>query len=94
MRRLSLKSKILLSAFLLAAGAAVGHEIALMPTAQEGVYNWTSTSIAPSNPNSTYNGRTRSEAITRFGCENGAQTCATGTKVSGSGPDTDVLRHN
>ncbi|MES2109824.1 MAG: hypothetical protein V4577_13785 [Bacteroidota bacterium] len=58
------------------------------------LYNWTSTSIAPSNPSSTYNGHTVLEAENHFGCVNGAQDCADGIKVSGPGSGTFQLRFN
>jgi len=57
-------------------------------------YNWTSTSIAPSNPSSTYNGHTVAEAETHFGCVTGTQDCADGLKVSGSGPNAVQIKFN
>jgi hypothetical protein len=57
-------------------------------------YNWTSTSIAPSNPSSMYNGHTIAEAELRFGCVSGTQDCADGDKVSGSGQQKVQLKFN
>lgn len=95
MKKLSLKSKILLGAFLVGGlGAGATEAVKTVSALQETRYNWTSTSIAPENPSSSLPNQTRAGAIDHFGCENGSQLCASGTRVSGSGPATDQLQYN
>ncbi|MEH6308946.1 hypothetical protein H8S90_01355 [Olivibacter sp. SDN3] len=91
MKKLSSKSKILLGAFLLGSSIAVATELANQPNAQETRYDWESTSIAPENPSSSLQNATTQEAIDHYGCENGANVCANGEKVSGPGPDATTL---
>ncbi|QNL47902.1 hypothetical protein H8S90_13850 [Olivibacter sp. SDN3] len=71
---------------------AVAAKLLDTPAAQEPVYQWQSTNIAPENPNSNAQ-LTRPDAISYFGCENGNQLCAEGTLVSGSGDETSELFH-
>lgn len=93
MKKLSLKSKILLVAFLIGGFGAGAHELAMMSTAQASLYDWESTSIAPEFPNSTLNDATRTQAINHFGCENGADLCVRG-EWSGGAPGDPVVELN
>ncbi len=46
------------------------------------------------NPNQTDFNANLSDAIEHFGCENGSDPCALGTKVSGDGPNSAELDTN
>ena len=96
MKRLSLKSKILLGAFLVSGLAAGAQEIAFqIANADDPLYNWESSSSAPENPDSELLGATEADAIREFGCQGTGQQCAVGQKVSsGEGDDTITLEHN
>lgn len=90
----NLKRGVLAIALIAGVSGAFVTKAAHAAKPAEAIYNWTSTSIAPSNPSSTYNGHNVTDAENHFGCVNGAQDCADGLKVSGTGPNTVQLRFN
>lgn len=94
MKKLSLKSKILLSAILLGGGIAGAHTLSNAPSAQESRYNWKASNDAPENPGQQLNNQTVSQAEDHFGCDGATNLCATGTKVSGSGPTTQIINYD
>lgn len=76
MKKLSLKSKILLGAILLGGTAAGAQVISKLPSAEEQRYDWNGEGPNHSGmlPNSTIE-----EAVDAFGCQEDAPTlCATG----------------
>ena len=85
MKKVTLKSKILLGAFLLGATGAVGHEISLMPRALEAIYLWDDDEES-----------TVEQAKERYQCFGSGQTCATGELVSGqpTDPASVEINHN
>ncbi len=85
MKKLSLKSKILLGAILMGGTVAGAHTISNIPSAQETRYDWVGEDDAPENPGGTLNNQTVSQAIGHFGCSEGDNECAKGTRVSGTG---------
>lgn len=94
MKKLSLKSKILLGTILMGGTFAGAHAVVNTPDAQESTYNWKAEDNAPQNPGGTLNNQTVSQAIQHFGCEQGNDPCATGSRISGSGPNTVLLEFN
>jgi hypothetical protein len=55
------------------------------------IYNWSSSNVAPDNPNQTNYDDTVSGAELHFGCTTGSTLCASGNKISGSGAATATL---
>lgn len=94
MKKLSLKSKILLSAILLGGGIAGAQTLVNMPKAADPTYDWTSNANAPQNPSSTLDDKTIEQAMDHFGCEGEGPVCASGELVSGSGDATATIRLN
>lgn len=90
MRKLSLKSKILLSAILLGGGIAGAQTLVNMPKAADPTYNWKGSSDAPLNPNGNLNNKTTEQAEQHFGCSGAADICATGVPTSGSGSNAYI----
>ncbi|WP_185218094.1 hypothetical protein [Sphingobacterium mizutaii] len=90
MKKLSLKSKILLSAILLGGGIAGAQTLVNMPMAADPIYNWKS----ETDPNNNLSNQSVANAIDHYGCELGNDPCATGTRVSGTGPNTVTLKFN
>lgn len=88
MKKLSLKSRILLGAILIGGSMAGAHAFVNSPNLQESTYNWLSESNAPDHPGSVLLNSTISEAMDHFGCQGEKETCATGSRVSGNGPST------
>ena len=85
MKKLSLKSKILLGAILMGGTVAGAHTLSKVPSAQESTYDWQAEPNAPENPGQTLLGKTIEEAADHFGCEGDDNLCATGARVSGTG---------
>lgn len=85
MKKLNLKSKLLLGAILIGGTIAGAHAFVNMPSAQESTYNWEAEDDAPLNPGGTLNNQTVSQAIQHFGCEGDDNLCATGQRVTGTG---------
>lgn len=90
MKKLSLKSKILLGAILMGGTFAGAHAVVNTPDAQEERYDWTGTPAAPDNPNQPLSDKTVQEAQRFYGCDGDADICATGTPVSGIGPNATI----
>lgn len=88
MKKLSLKSKILLGAFLVGGlGAGATEVVSNVVNAQQAIYDWESN--VPGQPNQQ--GLTVSQATSFYGCASGNQICAEGTLVEGSGPEEVTL---
>jgi hypothetical protein len=88
------KTGLLALALVVAVGGTFATKVASAAKRSDPTYNWTSASIAPSNPSSTLNNATRAVAVDHFGCDQGTQDCADGTKVSGTGSNTAILQIN
>ena len=78
-----LKLGLLALLFTVGVGGAMVQKIHAAPKAQDDVYDWVSTSLAPENPSSTLNGATISQAEDHFGCAGSGQKCADGTDPNG-----------
>jgi len=85
MKKLSLKSKILLGAIMMGGMVAGAHTISKAPNADEPTYKWTSTPDAPDHPSSTLNNATREVAEDYFACSGEGEPCATGELLTGEG---------
>lgn len=90
----TVKVSLLALVFTVGIGGAVVQKIQAAPKPVDTFYNWTSSSIAPNHPSSNLSNSTRSTAINYYGCDTGADLCASGTRVSGSGPATAQLQLN
>lgn len=88
MKKLSLKSKILLGAILLGGTAAGAQVISKLPKMEEPRYNWTGAPNAPENPGQMLLDTSIADAKEHFGCEGTDQVCATGTLPEGGGSVT------
>ncbi|QNL49788.1 hypothetical protein H8S90_24290 [Olivibacter sp. SDN3] len=87
MKKLSLKSKILLGALLLGSGGATANAINGKVVFQETTYNWTHFNTDGSPSGLFLLGATISNARTTLGCPGLTNiVCASGERVSGSGP--------
>lgn len=78
MKKLSLKSRILLGAILLGGSMAGAHAFVNSPTPQEPRYDWQAESNAPNNPGGKLLNATISDAESHFGCTGGMNLCAEG----------------
>ena len=85
MKKLSLKSKILLGAILIGGSMAGAHAFVNSPNPQEPRYDWVGTNNAPDNPNGVLLNATIPTAVQHFGCNQGETECAIGTLFSGNG---------
>lgn len=94
MKKLSLKSKILLGTILMGGTFAGAHAVVNTPDAQESTYNWKAEDNAPQNPGGTLNNQTVSQAIQHFGCEGEGNLCATGERQTGTGATIVELEFN
>lgn len=94
MKKISLKSKILLGAILIGGSMAGAHAFVNSPNPQEPRYNWEAESNSPLNPGGILLNQTVSEAEDHFGCKGEEKPCATGELESGNGPETVFLRFN
>lgn len=54
-------------------------------------YDWTGASNAPQNPGAQLNNATVATATSFYGCNGGTNTCASGNKVSGPGPNSQSI---
>jgi hypothetical protein len=86
-----LKTSFLAIALIAGVSGAFITKIAYAAKRSDAIYKWSSTSIAPDNPNQNNYDDTHVGAVAHFGCETGSQLCASGTKISGTGPSTDAL---
>ena len=93
MKRISLKSKTLLVAFLFACGIALGKEYADKFFAlQQVMYDWIHYGTTGLPTGNDLNNTTYAEAAVYYGCgPSGTSICAVGTRVSGSGPNTVTI---
>lgn len=83
MKKLNVKSQILLGALLLGAGAAGAHHVANLPKADDTLYNWSRAAGSPEeNEINPLMGATVEEAQDNYGCEGDGNTCATGVNPS------------
>ena len=88
MKRLNLKAKVLLAAFILGGGAAGATEvIKQIAWAQLPLYDWTSHVSGKPDIDST----SVPEASEFYGCSSGMPICAQGQLVEGSGQATVTL---
>lgn len=79
MKKLNLKSQLLLGALLLGASAAGAHHAANLPKASDTLYNWTRVGgMEQSGETDPLPSASRDTAIQNYGCENGSETCAIG----------------
>lgn len=90
MKKLSLKSKILLGAILLGGTAAGAQIISKLPSAEESTYDWTGAPNAPDNPGGTLDNETITQALEHFGCEGETKLCATGVATDGVSDDVTI----
>ena len=83
MKKLNLKSQLLLGALLLGAGAAGAHHIATIPADDDTLYNWQRAAGSPEEHeiNPLMNA-TVEEAQENYGCAGNGETCATGVNPS------------
>lgn len=91
MKKLSLKSRILLGAILIGGSMAGAHAFVNSLDPQEPRYNWEADTNAPNNPGQKLDSATISEAESHFGCLGNENECATGSLVSGNGPTNVIL---
>ncbi|SMG15716.1 hypothetical protein [Sphingobacterium psychroaquaticum] len=91
MKKLSLKSKLLLGAILMGGTIAGAHTISKVPSANEATYDWASEPNSPKNPGQSLLDRTVDEAVDHFGCEGVTNLCATGTPIN---PEDDEVTIN
>lgn len=90
MKKLSLKSKVLLGAFFLASSVAAAQEVVYrMTNLQQPEYNW---QRIDGQPTDAFTG-TQSQAETRYGCSGDGADCARGVDPNGELPDV-VIQHN
>ncbi|MGO3307509.1 MAG: hypothetical protein ACTILG_12685 [Sphingobacterium sp.] len=90
MKKISLRSKILLGAVLLGGTFAGAHAFVNLPGAQETRYDWTGAPNAPNNPGGTLDNQTEAQASTHFGCEGETEVCAIGVATDGVGDDVTI----
>lgn len=88
MRKLSLKSKILLGAILMGGSVAGAHTLVNLPSAQETRFNWDGDGPNHSGPLSN---ATIEEAEIAYGCDGEAAVCAIGERVGNTGPLQAVI---
>ncbi|HMR18536.1 MAG TPA: hypothetical protein PKA53_04485 [Sphingobacterium sp.] len=90
MKKLSLKSKLLLSAILMGGMVAGAHTISNLPNPLEETYDWTGEPNAPLHPNGTLDDKTPTEAEEHYGCAGEEEVCAIGVPTSGTGPNAFI----
>lgn len=78
MKKLSLKSKILLGAILIGGSMAGAHAFVNSPNPQEPIYDWTAENNSPQNPGGELPNATITQAKAYFGCEGENNPCAEG----------------
>lgn len=83
MKKLRLKSKILLGAIMMGGMAAGAHAFSNLPNPADPTYRWTSSPDAPNHPSEVLDNATAETAKGYFECDGDGETCATGTLVSG-----------
>lgn len=88
--KLNLKSKILLGAIMMGGMAAGANTISNLPNPNDEKYDWTGTPEAPDNPGQPLLDRTIEEAQSFYDCDGEGDICATGTPVSGVGPNVTI----
>lgn len=91
MKKLNVKSQILLGALLLGAGAAGAHHIATLPAADDTVYNWTRAagSPEPGEMNPLLNA-TIEQAEKNYGCSGAGDVCAIGQDPNEQLPNATI----
>ncbi len=87
MKKLSLKSKLLLGAILMGGTIAGAHAFVNLPNPQDPTYDWVGEPNAPNNPSGTLDDQTIGQALLHFGCSEGETPCANGERVSGEGDE-------
>lgn len=91
MKKLSLKSRILLGAILIGGSMAGAHAFVNSPTPQEPTYDWQAENNSPLNPGGTLLNKTVSEAVDHFGCKGENNPCAIGQPTELGGDE--VILH-
>jgi len=78
MKKLSLKSRILLGAILIGGSMAGAHAFVNSPNLDEPIYDWTAENNSPQNPGGVLPNATITQAKAYFGCTEGLNLCAEG----------------
>lgn len=84
MKKLNLKSKILLAALLLGSGVAVASTISNLPAVDDPLYFWSEELPAA----------TVEEARNHFGCSSGSVICAYGIALDQNNEDQTLMKSN
>lgn len=90
MKKLNLKSKLLLGAILMGGTVAGAHAFVNLPNPQQQTYDWTGAPNAPNNPGGSLDNQTIGQALLHFGCEGETNLCATGVATDGVSDDVTI----